>query len=193
MQSSLSDLVDNLAGTNTDEVICEGCKDNMEFIAIDEGFIAKFKCKNCYYSIKSRQLDKRTLKDNFYNLYKYCGSDDDVFRLFLRKGVYPYEYMNSFERFNETKLPPIESFYSELNLSEISKNDYKHAKKVFEMMECRDLGDYHDIYLCSDVMLLADVFESFRDRCQQYIWFRSSALLYGSWSSMASSIKKDWG
>ena len=78
---------------------------------------------------------------------------------YLRKGVYPYEHMDSFERFNETKLPPIESFYSELNLSEISKNDYKHAQKVFEMMECRDLGDYHDIYLCSDVMLLADVFE----------------------------------
>ena len=167
MQSSLSDLVDNLAGTNTDDIICEKCKDNMEFIAIDEGFVAKFECKNCYYSMKSRQLDERTLKYNFYNLYRYCGSDDDVFRLLLRKGVYPYEHMDSFERFNETKLPPIESFYSEFNLSAISKNDYKHAKKVYEVMDCRDLGDYHDIYLCSDVMLLADVFESFRDRCQR--------------------------
>ena len=110
----------------------------MEFIAIDEGFIAKFECRNCYYSIKSRQLDKRTLKDNFYNLYKYCGLDDDIFRLFLRKGVYPYEHMDSFERFEETELPPIEAFYSELNLSEISMNDYKHAKKVYEVMECRD-------------------------------------------------------
>ena len=58
----------------------------------------------------------------------------------------------------KSKVPPIESFYSELTLSGVSKNDYTHAQKIYEALECRDLGDYHDAYMCSDVFLLADVF-----------------------------------
>ena len=73
--------------------------------------------------------------------------------------------MNSFERFEEQALLSIDRFYSELNLKGISKNDYQHTKMVWEKLEIRDLGDYHDLYLISDVMLLADVFENFRDTC----------------------------
>ena len=79
--------------------------------------------------------------------------------LLLRKGIYPYEYMDSWERFNETSLPPKESFYSELNLEDISNKDYLHAQKVWDTFEIRHLGEYHDLYVQTDTLLLADVCE----------------------------------
>ena len=103
----------------------------------------------------------------FANTYQYCGFEDDKFRLLLRKGVYPYEYMSSWEKFEETCLPSIGSFYSNLNLEHISNNDYEHAEKVWEVFGIRDLGDYHDLYVMSDTLILADVFERFRDKCHE--------------------------
>ena len=151
--------------SSTDGIKCIDCKDEMELIEIDANFVSHFKCKHCYSSTKSKQLDRDVLKKSFANTYKYCGGDDEHFRLLLRKGVYTYEYMDSFERFKEQALLSIDRFYSELNLQGISKLDYLHAKKVWEKFEIRDLGDYHDLYLTTDVMLLADVFENFRDTC----------------------------
>ena len=72
--------------------------------------------------------------------------------------------MDSWERFNETSLPPKESFYSELNLEDISDKDYLHAQKVWDVFEIRNLGEYHDLYVQSDTLLLADVFENFRNK-----------------------------
>ena len=87
----------------------------------------------------------------------------------IRKEVYPYEYMDSWERFDETKLPPIEKFYSSLLGSNISPEDYEHAIKVWKTFKCKTLGDYHNLYLKTDVNLSADVFEQFRNIClQQY-------------------------
>ena len=88
--------------------------------------------------------------------------NDKEFDLVTRKGVYPYEYMDSFERFDETCLPPPEAFYSSLSDEGISEEDYKHAQEVWDTFDCRNIGDYHDLYLRSDVFLLADVFENFR-------------------------------
>ena len=82
--------------------------------------------------------------------------------MLLRKCVYPYEY--SWERFNETSLPPKKDFYSELTLEDISDKGYAHAQKVFEEY-CTDIGDYHDLYVQTDTLLLADVFENFRNKC----------------------------
>ena len=79
-----------------------------------------------------------------------------------RAGVYPYEYINRVDRYNETKLPPIETFYGTLNNEGISKDDYAHAQKVWTLFNCKSLGDYHDLYLKTDVTLLADVFQTFR-------------------------------
>ena len=84
------------------------------------------------------------------------------FDLVTRKGVYPYEYMDSFDRFEETQLPPKEKFYSSLTDESISDSDYQHAQEVWTTFNCRTIGDYHDIYLRTDVLLLADVFENFR-------------------------------
>ena len=85
--------------------------------------------------------------------------------LLLRKSVDPYEYSNSWERFDETVLPNKEAFYSELKLKEISDEDYKHAQKVFRDFNLKNLGEYHDLYIQSDTFLLSDVFENFRNKC----------------------------
>ena len=70
--------------------------------------------------------------------------------------------MDSFERFDETSLPPQEAFYSSLSDEGITDDDYKHAQEVWDTFDCRNIGDYHDLYLKTDVLLLADVFENFR-------------------------------
>ena len=87
--------------------------------------------------------------------------------LLLRKGVYPYDYMSGYDRLSETKLPAIEDFYSKLNDEDISPEDYKHAQDVWDHFNCKTMRDYHDLYLKSDVLLLADVFETFRDLCME--------------------------
>ena len=81
----------------------------------------------------------------------------------LIKGVYPYEYMDSWERFNETSLPIKKDFYSNLNIEDIDDIDYRHGNNVFKSFKLENLGDYHDLYVKSDTLLLADVFENFRD------------------------------
>ena len=88
--------------------------------------------------------------------------------LMTQKGVYPYEYMDSFEWFQEPQLPPKDTFYSSLTEENISEIDYTHAQRVFNHFNMTDLGDYHNFYLLTDVLLLADVFKNFRDTCLQH-------------------------
>ena len=83
----------------------------------------------------------------------------------LRKDVYPREYIDRWERFDETLLSDKETFYSELNLEDITDEDYEHAQKVWEVFEIKNLGEYHDLYVQSDTLLLADVLKNFRDKC----------------------------
>ena len=73
--------------------------------------------------------------------------------------------MDCVERFEESTLPPKESFYNVLNDEQVSEEDYAHATTVFNIFACQNMGDYHDLYLMSDVLLLADVFENFRSVC----------------------------
>ena len=83
----------------------------------------------------------------------------------LRKGVYLYEYADTWERFSEISLPSKEDFYSNLNMEDISDIDYRHANNVFKVFKLENLGDYHDLYVQSNTLLLADVFNNFRDMC----------------------------
>ena len=83
----------------------------------------------------------------------------------LQKGVYPYEYMDDWEKFNETSLPEKEDFYSHLNMEDITDADYVYAKKVCKDFWINNLEEYHDLYVQSDTLLLADVFENFRNIC----------------------------
>ena len=85
----------------------------------------------------------------------------------LKKQIYPYEYMDSFERFHETQLPEKEKFYSSLSGKGITDEDYAHAKQVWEAFRCRNLGDYHNLYVETDTLLLADVFENFGKVCKE--------------------------
>ena len=73
--------------------------------------------------------------------------------------------MNSWGRFNETSLPEKKAFYSELNLEDVTDKDYVQAQKLFQELKLKNLGDYHDLYVQSDTLLLADVFENFRNKC----------------------------
>ena len=82
-----------------------------------------------------------------------------------RKGVYPYGYMNSIETCNKITLPPKEKFNFQLNDCGILDKDYEHAQKVWKEFKMKTMGDYHDLYLKTDVLLLADVFEEFRSIC----------------------------
>ena len=85
--------------------------------------------------------------------------------MLLRKGIYPYECMNSWEKFDQTSWPPKEAFYSELNLEGISDEDYAHAQKVWGVFEINNRSEYHNLYVQNDTISLVDVFENFRNIC----------------------------
>ena len=125
-------------------------------------------------------LPKESLK---YTSKIFKGNKLD---LMARKGVYPYDYMDSFDKFNDN-LPSKEDFYSILNNEHISDKDYKHAQDVWNTFSLKNMGDYHDLYLKSDILLLADVFENFRKTCLEYYkldpcyYFTSPGL---SWDAM---------
>jgi hypothetical protein len=105
---------------------------------------------------------KKSGVQNFVHLAKETHAD--LIPLLLRKGVSPYDYMNSLERMKETQLPAREHFRSTLTDSEISEEDYAHAQRVWREFGCKTMKDYHDVYLKADVLQLADVFETYRSK-----------------------------
>ena len=98
--------------------------------------------------------------------------------LLTDKGVYPYDYMNSWEKFDETKLPKKEDSYSKLYEENIADKDYTRANIVWKHFNIKNPGEYHDLYLMTDVYLLTDVFENFRDMCLNYYGIRPSILYH---------------
>ena len=157
MSTSLSKLVDNLSeGLHNNRCVdCKSCLDYMK--NKDEKLIFRcFSCKKNYEKDFNKELTER-----FANIYGFWNEDLNKFILLLRKGVYPYEYMDNWEKFNETTLPNKESFYSSLNMENIDR----HGNNVFKEIKLKNLGEYHDLYVQSDTLLLADVFENFRNMC----------------------------
>ena len=148
-----------------------------KFIAVDQYYSKKrekvlFKKFEIRFidSFKFLQTSLSNLVSNlqpsdFTNLQKNVKNNSS---LLTEKGVYPYDYVTSIEQLKETKLPPKEAFYSKLYNEEISDEDYQHALNVWNTFNCQNLQDYHDLYLKSDVLLLADVFENFRKTCLKY-------------------------
>ena len=104
-----------------------------------------------------------SLADFLFNSYKESAFNNaramfekvygDKWTMLLRKGVYPYEYMTSFDKFKETQLPPIEAFYSKLSDSGINGKEYEYAQKVWADMNIKDMGEYTDLYLLTDACL----------------------------------------
>ena len=187
MSSSLDKLVENITKCGK----CETCKpDSCICRSIsDRGHIIQhltsyqcLECKNC------KKVGKSCVNPVYNNL-KYTSQ---VFKgkkldLMSKKGVYPYDHMDCFEKFNLMELPAKEHFYSILNDQDITNDEYDHAKKVWKTFKLKNMGEYHDLYLGSDVLLLTDVFESFRKTCLQYYkldpchYFTSPGL---SWDAM---------
>ena len=122
-------------------------------------FIDSFK----FMATSLEKLVNNLPKDDCINLGSYYSGDK--FNLLARKGVYPYEYMDSLEKLKETALPPKEAFYSRLNDGGISDEDYAHAQNVWKTFKMKYFKDYHELYNKVDVLLLADVFENFRNIC----------------------------
>ena len=102
--------------------------------------------------------------------HKFSGFEeysDKQRELLIRKGIYPYEYMSSWDKFNEGRLPSKDKFYSNLNMSGVSDKEYEHACKVWNEFGVKNMGEYHDLCLKTDTILLANVFESFRSVCME--------------------------
>ena len=114
MSTSLSSLVDNLSdGLHCNK--CTDCKSSLDYMKFEDPQLI-FKCKNCHKTY-SRDFNKELI-NRFSSPYKICNGDINKLVLLLRKGVYPYEYIDSWERFDETSLPNIEAFYSCFNMEE---------------------------------------------------------------------------
>ena len=141
----------------------------------------------------SESLDKlsNNLDKFIYTDLEGCR-DPKLLPLLKKKGVYPYDYMDSFKKFNEKELPIKEDFYSILNNTNISDLEYQHAKKVWNDFQIKNLGEYHDLYLKTDLLLLSDVFENFRKTCLKYYgldpahYFTSPGL---AWDAMLKMTK----
>ena len=172
MAISLSNLVNNLS-EGIHQVKCKYGLDDKKY----ETCGIKYKdCECClkYINVKNNSIEYKCLccnknyqktfdknvKKRFANTYKFPNHDIKKFILLLQKGVYPYEQMDDWEKSNETSLPERYYFYSHLNMSDITDADYTHAKIV-----CKHLGEYCDLYIQSDTLLLADVFENFQNAC----------------------------
>ena len=126
----------------------------------------------------AHKIEKLTTQDSYKHHFKnthdyFCEKfggmnlEDSAFQLLLRKGVYPYSYITSLDTLNEQFLPPQEAFKNDLTQSPCSDADYEHAKQVWRVFGCQNLGDYHDLYMELDTHLLADIFERFRSESQQ--------------------------
>ena len=138
MSSSLSKLVDNLSeGIHNNK--CVDCKSNLDYVRVTKNEKLLLKCFNCnnYYK---KKFDRDLIK-KFKNMYSFCNNDLNKFILLLRKGIYPSEYMDSWEIFNETSLPIKEDFY----MKDIDDIDYRHGNNVFKGFKLENLGDYHDL------------------------------------------------
>ena len=129
---------------------------------IELRFIDSFKFMSSSLDSLVNNLAKREHK--FWGFEEYSDKQRE---LLIRKGIYPYEYMNSWDRFNKTNLPNKEAFYSNRNMSRVSDKKYEHACKVWNEFKIRNMGKYHDLYLKTDTILLANVFESFRSVCMK--------------------------
>ena len=164
LSTSLDKLVKNLV----DKSKIKGCKycakrGPAKVIAKHEAIAHKKENETVY----QHTVTNPELKDLFTNLYtnfknKWKGLPEEAFELLTRKGVYPYAYMDSADRFKETKLPPEKDFYNDLTKQHITEEDYAFVEKLWNTFHLQSLGELHDLYMETDTLLLADVFQNYR-------------------------------
>lgn len=137
----------------------------------------------------TKYIEKSNIQFRFIDSYKFLGSSLDSlaknltefpnlksqfknlneiqFNLLQQKGIFPYDYMDSSNKFLDTKLPEKKFFYNELNKCDITDSDYNHAQTIWNEFNIKNLGEYSDIYLKIDILLLSDIFEKFRKSCMK--------------------------
>ena len=138
MSTSLSELVDNMSGI-FNSIECKSCMEKIKinseccFVGLKNNRLV-YKCKKCKeeWKISINESIKK-----FPCIYQFCNGDLNKFFILLRKSVFPYEYMNSWGKFNEIVLPLKKDFYSNLNLEDISDEDYTHAQKVWHVFKIK--------------------------------------------------------
>ena len=145
-------------------------KDSFSFITAS---LDKLVSMTKYDNTDEKERSKWVLRDNWQSNFRYSSKDDIIktekcLDLLTEKGVYPYDYMNSFDKFNDEHLPSKEQFYSRLTEEDITNDDYNKAKQMWKHFDIKKMGEYHDLYLKTDVLFLTDVFENFRDMCLSY-------------------------
>ena len=181
MAMSLLKLIGNLSeGIHNNT--CADCKSCLDYLRSTKNEKLIFKCFN--FETYRKKFCKILVKQEF------CNKDLNKFILLLRKGVYPYKYMDNWERFSETSLPNKESFCSNLNMDNIEDIDYRHGNNVFKIFELKNLGEYHDLYIQSDTLLLADVFENFRNKCLEVYELDSAHFLSLSGLTWQACLKE---
>ena len=137
------------------------------------------------------KFDKKLKERFFINTNKFSNHDNKKFiLLLLRIVVYPYKYMDEWEKFNETSLPEKEDFYSHLNIEYITDADYVHIKRVCKDFEIKNLGEYHDLYAQSHALLLGDVFENFRNMCLEIYKLDPAKFLSAPELAWQAALKK---
>ena len=157
---STSSLVDNLS-EKRHRGKCNDCKSELDYTTIKNNQLV-FQCLECKNNYKK---DYKGLIKRFANKYEFCNGDNNKFILLLRIAVHSYECIDNWERFNGTSLTDKKAFCSEFNSENITDKDYAHAQKLFKELKLKNLRDYHDLYVQIDTLLLADVFENFRNKC----------------------------
>ncbi|KAG5864385.1 hypothetical protein JTB14_008022 [Gonioctena quinquepunctata] len=157
VNTSLQKAVNNFAGVN--DCYCTKFKSrqervNVEFLPINENGVSKLttNCEKCNNPV--REPIDYTKSQNLLKEFK----KEDI-HMVLREGVYPYEWVDSYEKFNEKRPSNKSDWYSTLNEKHVKEADLKFAKKLYEHFKCKNFGDYHDIYLKIDTILLKGVFE----------------------------------
>lgn len=140
-----------------------------EFIFIDSfQFLTTSLC-NLVGNLKTKGVSAFSkLQEQFPGTYMEDGEEKSKAELLMEKGVFPYDYCQSFSVFSDTCLPPIEEFYNALTDEPLDKEDYKRAVKTYDVMGCTTFKDYMELYVMTDTILLMDVFEGFRDMCMEY-------------------------
>ena len=136
-----------------------------------------------YDNTDEKDRRKWVLRDNWQSNFRYSSKNDIIktekcLDLLTEKGVYPYDYMNAFDKFNDEQLPSKEQFYSRLTEEDITNDDYNKAKQIWKHFDIKNMGEYHDLYLKTDVLLLTDAFENFQGYVLKLLRIRPCLLLY---------------
>ena len=147
----------------------------------------KYKYLSCnkHYSNKIvKELKKRL------NAFKFSNNDTNKSILMLRKGVYPYQYINEWKHFNEIPLPEKEEFCSNLNIENLTYADCMHAKRLYKDFDISIFGEYYDLYLKSDILLLVDVSKNFRKMCLKIYHLDPAKFLSAPGLAWQAALKK---